>query len=646
MSLEDIKQRIKEAPISSVISRYISLTTKGKSVVGVCPFHDDHDPSMQVNDHKGLFMCFVCQTGGDAITFVEKFRKSNFIEAVKEIATLLGMDTDSLDSKGPPEKRMAKKVLNKAQLIYRKIAQSNQHEAFNQFVKDRQLRPETVQQFKIGLAPSQNALSEYLKSIPQKSDRELAIKMALETRTIQKSTRPGSDYFDTFRERVIFPVWDQYGQVIGFCGRSLKDYQKAKYLNSSESLVFNKKNHLFGLNFAKQHIREKGFCLLVEGHMDLIALHQAGFENSVAIMGIGLSDVALNLIKNLTHQFVLGLDNDSAGKNAMTRINGLCMDNGILPSVIDYSPYKDPDEFLVNLGPLELQKRIDNKKVYVDLLIEKTLPKEIPEIADQKLNILTSIFEILAPLGLDLLATERVISIAKQLGLKSTAEQIIQYYENFLSERPKASGQYNKTKVLDTPQIEKKPELPMPQEDIIITSDENIIEESQQVGEPNSGPSRQEIFIIKQLITHPQCLLLEELDQALEFVYTNEVKSFILELKKLVYEIDDSEITSFLKKILDGENYSLELREAMGATLFERPQVIEFKEKKGALKLIHDLTYRLKQDDLKNKKSILKNKQTNITTVEELNSLMKEVNQIDREMSNLKRAQSQQINRN
>ncbi|MBL7665844.1 MAG: DNA primase, partial [Bacteriovoracaceae bacterium] len=432
MGYSELKEQIKSAPISSVIGHYISLNKKGANYEALCPFHTDSHPSLKVNDNKGLFKCFACDTAGDHISFVEKYKRIDFKDAIKEIAGILGYATDDLDKEfSNPKQDLALRVLSATNKIYRKMVTEHSPEEFNKFITSRGLTIDVATQFSLGFAPKTNVLSQYLKTLPASQQKE-AIKMAIEIGLIRKN-ETDADTFDTFRERILFPIWDQTGHVRGFGSRATQTYQKAKYLNSQESFIFNKRNILYGFHLAKNHIRERDQVILTEGYMDTITMHQFDFKNTVALMGIALSDYAIGLLKPLASQFVLALDSDNAGFKAMEKINESLLEKGILAKYLDFKPHKDPDEFLHKEGRLTLQKRLDEAPMFLDVIINQLIPENIPQVSDQKLVILNKVFQVLAPLKESLSATERVITTAKRLNFQSSADSIQQSYVTFLN---------------------------------------------------------------------------------------------------------------------------------------------------------------------------------------------------------------------
>ncbi|MBF0208306.1 MAG: DNA primase, partial [Oligoflexia bacterium] len=395
-SFEELKLRIKEVPISHIIKNYIKLAPQGEAFLGLCPFHHDTNPSLRVNDRKGFFMCFACNTGGDAITFVQKLRSYNFIETVQEISNHLGLATDDLFIKGPKDQKSieGRKFLSKTAQMYRQFALSNKFPIYIDFLKKRKLTTTTAETFKLGYAPNyNNLLSALLKENQQLLP--LAEELGL-IRSGLKDNQNNSKFYDTFRERIIFPIHDIFGEVIGFSSRAIYSYQKAKYLNSPESFLFNKRNVLFGAHLAKKSIRECDQVIIVEGHMDLITLHQFGVTNSVALMGVALNARSIGVLKFLTKNFVLALDSDQAGWKAIERINQELLKQQILAKFIDFAPYKDPDEFLnASSNSIQLlREKINNAAVILDKVILQNIPTSVPTLPEEKLTILKKIMSL------------------------------------------------------------------------------------------------------------------------------------------------------------------------------------------------------------------------------------------------------------
>ena len=448
-TLDDLKQQIHDLPLSEILGKYLHVQRVGTQTKAVCPFHDDHDPSLQINDDKGFWYCFVDQIGGDAIEFVRRLKGLEFKEALEDLCDTLGWNFQDYiyKPKTNPKYQMGKKILTKTGQLYRKMAETGKYPAFQAFLTKRGLEDETARTYELGFAPKQNPLSHYLLSIPEEKERSFALKVALELGIIKPSQYGDCPYFDQFRERIIFPIWDSSGQIIGLTGRATLADQKPKYFNSIDSFLFRKHDILYGFHLAKKAVRDHGYLILVEGNMDQVALHQAGFKHSVAIMGTGFRTGTATRILSLSRKIYLCLDSDQGGQKAAERINREFMSQGVIAYHLELGPYKDPDELIQKEGRLEFQKRIDEAKIFLDVQLERAFPRPLPELPERKLEALTRFFEILAPLGKTLSATERVIALAKRLRLQSDPSNITQRYEDFLK---RLQGQ---TKIQAEPQV-------------------------------------------------------------------------------------------------------------------------------------------------------------------------------------------------
>ncbi|MBL6989142.1 MAG: DNA primase [Bacteriovoracaceae bacterium] len=628
-----LKERIKESLISSIISQYISLTRKGNMYVGLCPFHNDSKPSLMVNDTKGMFMCFPCNIGGDAITFVEKYTGAHFVEAIKDIGGKMGFPLDELRPKKSEESQevvMAHKVLSKASQIYTKIVNStNPPQAFNDFTKTRKLTPETVQLFSLGYAPGSNVIANYLSSLANKKDKNFALQVAKKIHVIREDTRgqTESGYFDTFRDRVMFPIKDHYGQTVGFGGRAVFDYQKdkGKYVNSQESFCFDKKSILYGLHLTKPHIRQKDFVILVEGYMDLIALYQNGFQNSVAIMGVALSDGAIATLKSLTKNFYLALDSDAAGIKAMERINNTLMAMDIIPKCINFAPHKDPDEYVAAKGQLALVELVDNAKVFLDFLIDRAIPKETPKVFDRKLDKLYEVFELVSPLQEKLSAIERIIQAAKRLGLKSDSAQISDSYKEFLNKKApiKRWPKDTEPKTVDTVRSSL----------MISEANNNVVDQnSEELIVSKFHLSSSEKIIIQELVKHPDCLAEKEFDELLDFVHNVGVRRYLCKLRKYFFEYD-GEHTSLIRDVLNLEDFPVEIKEVAAAAVYSYKGLKL--DQKVKCRLLFDLKRSLEVERVKIKRNTLRKQQRECTCQDQELAIIQDLILADRELKQL-----------
>ena len=340
--------------IVDVISGYVKLQKKGSSHFGLCPFHNEKSPSFSVSRGKQMYYCFGCGAGGNVFTFLMEYENYSFQEALKVLADRAGVELPKLEySKEAKEKAELKTILlevNKlaAKYFYVQL-KSEQGRAAYTYLKDRKLSDETITAFGLGYSNKySDDLYRYLKT--KGYTDEVLLKAGL----ISADERHGA--YDKFWNRVMFPIMDANNRVIGFGGRVMGD-GKPKYLNSPETPVFDKSRNLYGLHRAR--ISRKPYFLICEGYMDVIALHQAGFTNAVASLGTALTEGHAALIKRYVNQVYLTYDSDDAGTRAALRAIPILKSMGITAKVIRMDPYKDPDEFIKNLGAVKQADRLE-----------------------------------------------------------------------------------------------------------------------------------------------------------------------------------------------------------------------------------------------------------------------------------------------
>lgn len=339
--------------IVDVISSYVKLQKKGSSYFGLCPFHNEKSPSFSVSREKQMYYCFGCGAGGNVFTFLMEYENYSFQEALKYLADRAGVDLPEAEySKEARERADQKAILleiNKvaAQYFYVQLKSPQGAHALS-YLKDRGLSDEMIHSFGLGYSNKySNDLYQYLKSKGYRD--ELIVKAGLVT----VDERYGVS--DKFWNRVMFPIMDSNSRVIGFGGRVMGD-AKPKYLNSPETMIFDKSRNLYGLNRARSS--RKPYFLLCEGYMDVISLHQAGFSNAVASLGTALTPGHASLIKRYVKEVYLTYDSDEAGTKAALRAMPILKDVGITARIIRMEPYKDPDEFIKHLGAEAFEERI------------------------------------------------------------------------------------------------------------------------------------------------------------------------------------------------------------------------------------------------------------------------------------------------
>lgn len=339
--------------IVDVISSYVKLQKKGSSYFGLCPFHNEKSPSFSVSREKQMYYCFGCGAGGNVFTFLMEYENYSFQEALKYLADRAGVELPEAEySKEARERADQKAILleiNKvaAQYFYVQLKSPQGAHALS-YLKDRGLSDEMIHSFGLGYSNKySNDLYQYLKSKGYRD--ELIVKAGLVT----VDERYGVS--DKFWNRVMFPIMDSNSRVIGFGGRVMGD-AKPKYLNSPETMIFDKSRNLYGLNRARSS--RKPYFLLCEGYMDVISLHQAGFSNAVASLGTALTPGHAALIKRYVKEVYLTYDSDEAGTKAALRAMPILKDVGITARIIRMEPYKDPDEFIKHLGAEAFEERI------------------------------------------------------------------------------------------------------------------------------------------------------------------------------------------------------------------------------------------------------------------------------------------------
>ncbi len=340
--------------IVDVIGSYVSLKSRGRnSYFGLCPFHNEKSPSFHVDRERQMYYCFGCHQGGNVYTFLMEYNRLTFPEAVQELAQRAGISLPEQEQT-PEERQMADartvlKEMNKQAAIYfHYLLKSQRGEKALAYLRDRGLTDETIRHFGLGYADIyRDDLYQYLKAKGY-SDQQMK-DSSLVTIDSQRGI------FDKFFNRVMFPIMDTRQRVIGFGGRVMGEGQP-KYLNSRETLLFDKGRNLYGLNYARRS-RENSL-ILCEGYMDVISLHQAGFTNAVAPLGTAFTETQALLLERYTGEVILSFDSDGAGRDAALRALPILRENGIRARVLSMTPYKDPDELIKAEGPEEYRKRI------------------------------------------------------------------------------------------------------------------------------------------------------------------------------------------------------------------------------------------------------------------------------------------------
>lgn len=352
---EDIKLEIKyKNDIETVVAPYVTLKRRGKNLVGLCPFHNEKTPSFTVYPENGSFYCFGCGVGGDVFTFISLAENLDYMEAVRLLAQRAGVNLpeDGFDdSLAKLKSRILEANREAARFYYAYLCSPGGNWA-KEYLKGRGLVDETIKHFGLGAAP--DAWDGLMKHLRAKGFNESEMEAA---NLISKGRNGG--YYDRFRNRVMFPVIDLRGNVVAFSGRARPgdDAATAKYVNTSDTLVYKKSNHIYGLNFAKAYCADR--VVLVEGNMDVVSLHQAGIQNAVAALGTAFGETQAVLLSRYAKEIVLTLDADAAGQKAVRRALETLKNSNINIRVLVLPDGKDPDEFIKKHGAGRFKALLD-----------------------------------------------------------------------------------------------------------------------------------------------------------------------------------------------------------------------------------------------------------------------------------------------
>lgn len=375
-----------EVDIVSLISEYVNLRRSGKNFVGLCPFHQEKTPSFTVSPERRMFYCFGCHAGGDAISFMMKMEKLTFPEAVDVLARKLGLKVPQVSEEAKERKDILFKVNELACSFYERCLHGPEGTKAKEYLLKRGVREETQKLFRLGYAPESGAFFEFMK------EKGISPDILLKGGLI--SERGGKELF---RNRLIFPIMDLRGKVIAFGGRALDDSQP-KYLNTGQTSLFEKGRHLFAIHLAKKQISEIGNAIVVEGYMDAIACHQAGFQNVVASLGTALTRDQVALLSRFTKKVILAYDADLAGVMATLRSFELFGQMDMEVRVANLEGFKDPDDLLKSQKSGGFSKTISSSIPAFDFAYEKIrqrydwkIPQEKKEGVLEILNLISTL---------------------------------------------------------------------------------------------------------------------------------------------------------------------------------------------------------------------------------------------------------------
>lgn len=352
---ETVNKIRKSNDIVDVISSYIDLVPKGKNHFGVCPFHDDHSPSMSVSREKQIYRCFTCGASGNVLTFVMNYENIGFVDALKKLGDKVGIHLDIKSNQKSSKYSEFYDIYKLSTNFYKNNLNSPLGEKAREYLKSRKITEDMIKTFDIGLSLN-DSLS---KMLVKKYDSKKLIDIGL-------SHEFNGKIVDLFLNRIMFPIKDLYGNVVAYSGRKFDDSDAPKYINTKETIIFKKGNILYNYFSALEEIRRKKEIIICEGFMEVIRLYSIGIKNVVALMGTSFTNDQLEVIKKLNVNVVLNLDNDDPGKLAAFQIGETLSKNGINPSVIVFERYKDTDELIMNDGAEAFLKAYNNRANFID----------------------------------------------------------------------------------------------------------------------------------------------------------------------------------------------------------------------------------------------------------------------------------------
>ncbi len=384
--IEEVRQ---SNDIVDVISQYMTLKRSGRNYFGVCPFHNEKSPSFSVSPDKQIFHCFGCGVGGNVFTFLTKLEGISFIESVQTLAEKANITLPTMEGNIDAAKEILKskvyKVNEFASNYYHENLYKPQSKAVQEYIKSRKLTNNTLKAFKLGFS---GRYDELYRELVKQGFNEVEI---LESGLVNKNEK--GQYIDRYRNRLMFPISDVRGRVIGFGGRVLDD-SKPKYINSPENVVYSKGKHLYGLDVAKKHDTKK--IIIVEGYMDVISLYQRGVTNAVASLGTAMTNPQGWLLRKISEQIVLSFDSDEAGTTAKLRALDILQSMGCDVRVINMEGAKDPDEYIIKYGNARFNHLVDSAISIVEFKVKILKSKLNLENVNDKIKFLTEIAGLIA----------------------------------------------------------------------------------------------------------------------------------------------------------------------------------------------------------------------------------------------------------
>ena len=345
--LQEIRNSV---DIVDVVSSYLNLTAHGKNYFGVCPFHDDHSPSMCVSKEKQIYTCFVCGATGNVFQFIKEYENISFAEAVKKVATIGGIEVKIDEMKPLKKESVLYDIYNLTNKLYQLNLNTTKGIAAKEYLKNRGINDETIKEFGIGLSLIKGNIYEAL------------VKKGFDNKDILKSGLATENGYDLYRNRIMFPLWDLNGKVVGFSGRIFNGEDAPKYINSRETEIFKKGELLYNYHRARNECRRKNEVIIMEGFMDVISAYTHGITNVVAAMGTAITSSNAHLISRMAKNIILCFDGDDAGIMAANACTNELLKLDVFPSIVvlDKTKGKDPDEYIKNNGVEAFKEKLSH----------------------------------------------------------------------------------------------------------------------------------------------------------------------------------------------------------------------------------------------------------------------------------------------
>ena len=408
-----IQELIDRNDIVDVIGSYVNLSKRsGANLFGLCPFHNERTPSFAVNPSGQFYHCFGCGKGGGVINFIMEMENLSYPDAIRHLAARVGMEVpdDGYDRDSKRRARILELNKDAAKFFYEQLSTPEGQKAVR-YMQERSISPQIAKRFGLGFAP--DSWDTLIKAMGQNgySEREL-----FEAGLVKQGRKSG--FYDTFRNRLMFPVIDVRGDVLGFSGRILSG-DGAKYMNSPDTLVYNKSRTLFAMNLAKKS--KSGYLLLAEGNVDVVTLHQAGFDSAVASLGTSLTPEQARLMSRYTKEVIIAYDNDSAGQKAAQRAIGILERLDLKVRVLRMTGAKDPDEFIRTKGTDAFANLLKESENQVDYRLNTVKAKYDLSLDDQKVAYLKEVSELLASLPGQVERQVYAIRVAGEAGIGQDA---------------------------------------------------------------------------------------------------------------------------------------------------------------------------------------------------------------------------------